>query len=98
MRLYSCSAADLWSDFPVSFAAMPTLQDSSRSSLQRYIYVMFTYSSHAHTDAFIQDILSIQSCRYPLDPPAMEEGSSLAGHLRKMDPTRLMRLVPLSLV
>lgn len=41
--------------------------------------------------------LCSQSCRYPLDTAAMEEGSSLAGHLSKIDPSRLMRLIPLSL-
>ena len=38
-----------------------------------------------------------QSCRYPLDTAAVEEGSSLAGHLSKIDPSRLMRLALLSL-
>lgn len=41
--------------------------------------------------------LCSQSCRYPLDTAAMEEGSSLAGHLSKIDPSRLMRLTLLSL-
>lgn len=53
----------------------------------------------ANTSYHVATLLSFcsQSCRYPLDTAAMEEGSSLAGHLSKIDPSRLMRLAPLSL-